>query len=238
MEEKLSRRTRVDEKRKLRKGFLFMGGSVLLMALLVFFGASAAASFALVVGNLKGQKPAPSAEDKTAPGRPQLDTIANFVKEPVVTASGRAEAGSEVRVYNNEEVAEETTAQENTSFSTRLTLVPGENYIYVTVTDASGNVSEKSNTFTVIYDTEVPTIEIEVPGDGQSFSDTDRTILIKGKTEAGSKLTVNERVAVVDPSGNFTLKYTLAEGENQLLFRAQDGAQNSADKTITVSYTP
>ena len=97
-------------------------------------------------------------------------------------------------------------------------------------TDTSGNKSFDSKKLTIVYDIEPPEIEITSPQNEQSFSGTaNKQINIEGKTDAGVKVTINERIAIVNSDGNFRLSTTLADGDNEFTVLAEDEAGNSSE---------
>ncbi|MBI2268324.1 MAG: hypothetical protein HYU80_02615 [Candidatus Blackburnbacteria bacterium] len=233
-----SRRLRVEEKRKTRKAYLLITLSGLLLVGFVFFGTNSLAQLTSLMGNSNGNSKSQSQEDKTPPARPNMDTLPHNTQTDKLIVTGKAEVGSRLKLYKNEEVVREATILDDSKFSLEIKLSKGKNIIWVTATDASGNESEKIPQ-TVFFDLEPPKLEISSPSDGESFGGTDEeTLTINGTTEPEAKVTVNDRIAAVDGTGNFTVKYTLSEGQNELLFVAIDPAENKTEKTIKVLYTP
>ncbi len=67
------------------------------------------------------------------------------VTSSTITVKGKTGAKAEVAVNDAE-----TTADANGNFSVQVTLDEGENFLYIVVNDADGNVTEKE--LTIIYD--------------------------------------------------------------------------------------
>lgn len=219
-----------------RKAVLLISLSIALFLVLIFFGIPTLARFAAFVGELGSSSEPILLEDKTPPAPPFIETLPTHSNKQKLTLNGNSEAGSTLKIFKHGENVKETLVDDSTSFSLEISLEIGENNIRATATDKAGNESDSSRTQTVIYDKEPPVLEIGKPQNGESFFGA-RTITVEGKTEADARLTVNERVAIVDPEGNFSLVFTLSEGENLITVKAVDQAENEIEKTITVNYS-
>jgi hypothetical protein len=233
----LSRYERIQEKRQKRQGIFLILISALLITSVFIFGIPNLAYLASFIRSLKGEQPT-NIEDKTPPGPPQLNALPRYVKDQSITITGNSEIPSTLKVYRNGEVIKQLEIKDTTEYSTTIPLLSGQNAIWTTATDPAGNESPASSIVYVTYDIEPPKIEVETPKDGEKFGQGRKNIEIKGKTEPGSRLTVNGRIANVDIEGNFFIKYMLSEGENKLVFEAKDEADNKSEKTITVVYSP
>jgi len=230
-----SRRLSVDNKRKTRQGlmlFLLSGG---LLFFLLYMGINGAATLTLLADRFRKEEVV-STEDKTPPTRPSLVDFPKVTREPEITIKGYSEAGTSVGIYRNDKLITEVQVGEDSKFSAKITLEKGENIIAFIARDKAGNDSEKYDGNVVIFDNEPPFIEVTSPVDGQEVAE--KVLVIEGKTEGGSKITANERIGTVDADGNFTIKYTLAEGENSILLVAIDRGENKTEKTLTVKYSP
>jgi hypothetical protein len=60
---------------------------------------------------------------------------------------------------------------------------------------------------------------------------------VEGITDA-ERVTVNDRIAVIDGNGKFSLIVSLNEGKNDLVVQATDQAGNKTETTMSVTYTP
>jgi cobalamin biosynthesis Mg chelatase CobN len=60
--------------------------------------------------------------------------------------------------------------------------------------------------------------------------------LVEGKSEAGSKVTVNGEPATVSANGSFSAEVSLKAGGNKVTVQATDTAGNTASKTVEVTY--
>lgn len=234
----ISRRSRVHEKHLTRKGFLLLLTSVGLLFLLLFFGIPLLAKFAAFVSELKNSSTPIAQEDKTPPTSPSLDPLPQFVREPRVTVNGRAEAGSTLKLFVNDTKVKEILIGETSTFSAEITLEKGSNRVITRATDSFGNEGEFSGSQTIVYDIDPPVMTVEKPSDGETFYGSQKIVEVAGITEPNVKITINERVVVVDSEGKFSQRVSLSEGENNLNIVAIDEAENKTEKTITVTYSP
>lgn len=234
----ISRRSRIQEKRLTRKGLSFLLLSGILLVILLIFGIPTLARFSAFINDFKGSSTITSSEDKTPPGPPTLDSLPQYIKENKLTVAGRAEAGTTLAVYRNEEKVKELLIGDTSKFSTEIHLMPGENGIWGTSTDAAGNEGAASSTYKVTYDIEPPKLLLNKPSPGENFYGDQKTITIEGETELDAGVMINNRLAIVDSEGKFSQKITLSEGENKLTIVATDQAENKTEQTITVTYTP
>lgn len=78
------------------------------------------------------------------------------------------------------------------------------------------------------------TFTLTSPNDGTHFKTA--AISIKGKTVAKADVFVNEVDGKADNDGNFTISYTLEEGDNYLVIGANDEYGNFEEKEIIVYY--
>lgn len=106
-------------------------------------------------------------------------------------------------------------------FSAAFTLRPGLNTLTVVATDAAGN--RASQLRTVLLDNEIA-LSVSFPTDNLATNQV--TILVRGQTGTDVQLRLNEALVAVDADGNFSVTITLEEGQNELVFRAEDLAGN------------
>ena len=208
-----------------------------LLAVLIFLGIPLLSRFAIFVSELKGSSSPIAQEDKTPPAPPYINALPKFTKDNKIKVTGRAEAGSTLRLFQNSAQIKEFVVPETSSFDIEVKLLAGHNVLWATSTDNAGN-ENRSSTWDVLYDLEPPAVEVIAPADGASFFGDEKTIDVKGKTEATAQVSVNDRVAIVNSNGEFSLKLTLSEGENTITVAARDSAENKTEKVLKVTYSP
>jgi bacillopeptidase F len=104
--------------------------------------------------------------------------------------------------------------------------------------DVSGKESEFSNVLTVAFKSAPPSLNLDSPSDGQSFSKDQNTATVKGVTDPDVKVTVNGFWAITDSQGNFSYDLPLQNGDNKITVIATDMAGNKNEKDIKVTYSP
>ena len=200
--------------------------------------------------------------DTDAPVKPTIDaalddvgtvqgTLSNgsSTDDPTPTLSGKAEAGSTVKIYDQNGLLGEVTAKADGtwSFSPTAKLPEGEHRFHVTATDKAGNTSAASDDFVLNLDYTAPDaskVSItdvvddfgSVTGSVTSGGKTDdNTPLIKGTgAEAGNTITVynGDKVigtAKVQADGAWELQVTkaLPDGTYNLTVKETDSVGNT-----------
>ncbi|RYA57872.1 Ig-like domain-containing protein [Enterobacter cloacae complex sp. 4DZ3-28B] len=200
--------------------------------------------------------------DTDAPVKPTIDAALDDVgtvqgalangsttDDPTPTLSGKAEAGSTVKIYDQNGLLGEVTAKADGtwSFSPVAKLPEGEHRFHVTATDRAGNTSADSDDFVLTLDYTAPDaskVSItdvvddfgSVTGSVTSGGKTDdNTPLIKGTgAEAGNTITVynGDKVigtAKVQADGTWELQVTkaLPDGTYNLTVKETDSVGNT-----------
>lgn len=193
----------------------------------------------LAAANNNGATPVPVADNSvTNDSTPQL--------------SGTAEAGGLVTIYDGNTVIASVTADGDGAWSTTLPLLSqGAHALSVTVTDAAGNVSDRSGALNITVDTVAPaagTVNVTA-GDSDTpltsgATINDSTPALSGTTEANATVSVYDGTtllgtAIASGAGAWSFTpATLGEGSHALSVRVTDVAGNtgiaSAVTTVVV----
>lgn len=234
---RLSRLNRKEEARNMRRAFVFGFLTLFLVILLLFIGIPALIRLAVFLGEVK-KSPEPIQTGDVIPPPPvRFHSLPEATNSANLIISGFAEAGSTVEIFLDGEIPIKVLAENDGTFlSSSLVLTPGANEIYAVAVDESGNRSLESDRQTVSLDTEPPELVMSEPEDGATFSAPENRVTLKGKSETGITLRVNEKIVLVDPEGNFSYQLTLSEGENIIRVVATDHAGNSAEEEIKLNY--
>jgi cytoskeletal protein RodZ len=67
---------------------------------------------------------------------------------------------------------------------------------------------------------------------------TSSTVIVSGKTSPGAEVAINDTELRANGAGDFSTAISLDEGENPLIIVANDAEGNSAEKEISVTYSP
>ncbi|EOZ7585915.1 Ig-like domain-containing protein [Enterobacter hormaechei] len=214
--------------------------------------------------------------DTDAPVKPTIDAALDDVgsvqgnlanggttDDPTPTLSGKAEAGSTVKIYDQNGLLGEVTAKADGtwSFSPVAKLPEGEHRFHVTATDRAGNTSADSDDFVLTLDYTAPDAsklaitevydDVKTAGVIASGGETDdNRPLIKGTgAEPGNTITVynGDKVigtATVQADGTWSLEPTtpLPDGRYTLTAKETDGVGNvsgpSGEYIINVATVP
>ncbi len=214
--------------------------------------------------------------DTDAPVKPTIDVALDDVgtvqgalsngsstDDPTPTLSGKAEAGSTVKIYDQNGLLGEVTAKADGtwSFSPVAKLPEGEHRFHVTATDRAGNTSADSDDFVLTLDYTAPDAsklaitevydDVKTAGVVASGGETDdNRPLIKGTgAEPGNTITVynGDKVigtATVQADGTWSLEPTtpLPDGRYTLTAKETDGVGNvsgpSGEYIINVATVP
>lgn len=212
--------------------------TIITVVLFVVFGFGLLAKLAVFLGDLKkGGQPVES-NDQTPPIPPRFEPIPKATNQRNFDIKGSTEPGATVKIeFNGEE--NELLANNVGEFHYTASLDTGGNTITAYSEDSSGNKSVKTEEQSIVFDNTPPTLDVTKPEDGAGFYGTkQRQLVIEGKSEVDTQVSINGRHVLVDGTGAFTFLMTLSEGDNNLAVKSQDIAGNIAEKTLKVTYSP
>lgn len=236
--QRYSRLKRIEEGRNKRAIFLYIFLSILFVIFLLFLGPKFLGFFSGLVANINSDNQETIAGDMNPPIPPRFNALPKFTNATIIDVSGSSEPDSSVVIYL-EGNKHETVADAQGNFSTKIDLNKSENNIFARTVDLAGNESEKSEIYVVTFDDEKPEVEVTKPKEGENFyGNSQRQLTLEGKTDEGSKVTINDRVVIVDGSGNFRFPTTLGDGENSFNIKSTDQAGNQTELTVKVTFTP
>jgi len=224
------------EKRKIEKQtfyYLFFGVVILLLFIFLIMPNLIRLFFSIV------DKESTFVETDTVP--PQVPVLSSNPVEATFSASltlqGFAEPNSRVVFLLDSTEAAKVVVAEDGQFEYELSLADGPNELSIFGIDEAGNESLATRSYTIVRDSQAPPLELEEPKDGSVIElKKNRTVTIKGKTEAEAKVFINDRLVLADKEGNFSTNYYLAEGKNELKFVVIDKATNKTERNIEVEF--
>lgn len=234
-----SRLRKQEEAKALKQTLFFSGLTIGLIILFIFAGLPLLIRLSVFLGDLRGKTPISEEKkgDKIAPMAPRLNFLPEAVNKAQIEISGFSEGKSQVLIILNGEKIQDIKVKGSGEFtSKKISLKKGENEIKAYALDETGNKSSFTETIFIVYDDEEPVLEISQPQDGQVFSGSNNKAEIKGTTESGAKVYINEILAIVNLHGEFSKIINLVEGETQIKIKVEDKAGNTTEKEIKVSY--
>lgn len=210
--------------------------SVLLILGVVFFGIPLMARVSLVLDSLKGtSEPVQTENGVVLP--PRFIPTYEATNSAKITIEGYGNEGETIEIFVNGEKRDKVVVSKEGLFSFfEIKLNEGENTITAIATGVNGKKSPETDALLVIYKNTPPSLEIETPKDGDNFSGEKKEIIIKGKTDTGTKVYINDRMAIMEEEGKFEFNYSLSEGENILKIYAIDEAGNKKELEIKCNY--
>ncbi|MFH1601895.1 MAG: Ig-like domain-containing protein [Candidatus Shapirobacteria bacterium] len=205
---------------------ILLGGIPLLMGL------------ANLLGNINNSDQEITQEDTVPPVPPTFFAVTEATNSAILKLSGSSEPESKVEIYLNNNLLLATQADEQGLFSVeKVTLEKGTNTLTAKALDASENQSQNSEEAKIVFDDQPPQLEITAPEDKSTVYS--QTVEVKGISESENiKITVNDRLVVIEKEGEFTYPYELSQGENKITVVAEDLAGNQTEKELTVNYQP
>lgn len=155
----------------------------------------------------------------------EIEPIPKFVNKPQLTISGVTDIGARVLI-NDEEVEVESDGK----FEYEIILLEGLNSIVVRA--EKGSLSRVKR-ISVTLDSIPPVLKVTVPDNVK-----DRVFEVKGTTELGVTLTINNEPVIVNPDGTFSMVLNIPEGEKELPVevKAVDQAGNITTYSKVVKY--
>jgi hypothetical protein len=232
------KRSRLERKKEeqITKKTVFLGFlTVLVFILIIIFGLPFLINFSIFLGNSKSNKEVTN-ENVLPPLAPRLIVPFEATNSSKIRIDGFAESGSVVELLKNSESVSKMEVTENGDFSFEdIELSDGENnFSAVAIKDKNGS-SEISKELVVVFDNKAPELVITNPSEDSLAVDSADFDII-GKSEKGVSILVNNRVAMVDNSGNFKIKMQLNAGKNDIEVVVKDSALNETRKKISITY--
>ena len=168
---------------------------------------------------------------------PTLDPMATATNSAKINVSGYSISDAAIIVVvNGEESTKIPTDKDGKFNSNEISLKEGENKINAFVV-RKDQESSPSATFIVIYKKSNPKIEISSPENGARIRQDNRDITISGTTDPGNRMTINDRLVIVQNDGSFNFKVTLTDGDNAIQLQAIDEAGNITGQELKVNFS-
>jgi hypothetical protein len=170
-------------------------------------------------------------------------TPPTFFDVPTATNSntlnikGYAPSGATVVLFvNGPEKARTLVGGDGQFLFENVALIDGRNTFFAKTTDETGNESEKSEVKTVVVDNKKPEITIDQPKDGDTIKNLDKRVLVTGSVSEKSKITVNDKLAVLKPDLSFEYLLGVSSGEVEIKVKAVDEAGNEKTESVKITY--
>jgi glucodextranase-like protein len=183
----------------------------------------------------RGSIDLPAGGSSSIGAAPIADSLPAYTHEPQLQLTGKVpsfavQEGHSLQVVLNGAVVTTTPLDPSGAFSATLALKDGTNSIGVALVADRDVVAASS--YTVVLDRTPPTMTVARPTEGSTVDA--QNIVVAGKTEPGSTITVNGRIVVVTPEGEFTDSFSATQGSVPVTVIARDRAGNETTQKLTV----
>lgn len=230
---RLSRRLESKTKHSI---FLSLFGIVVIIVLIVKFGIPALANASFFLFHQSDTQDTAQKKGTVFVAPPELDALPTATNSAAMNISGTAQEKQRVNLYINGELIDRMDVQGDKTFLFKdVTLKDGDNFIQTKAVE-NKHESDFSNSYTISFSKKAPSLSIDSPSDKQTFGKDDKFAAVKGKTDAGNKVTVNDFWAIVNNDGTYSYNLPLHGGDNKITVKATDDANNTTQKDITVTY--
>lgn len=233
-----SRLNRNLEKRTKKRLYLSVLGIIVVLFLLVKFGIPGLINFSLFLANGKDAQLAQKANNQSIILPPTLIQSFSATNSAQINVNGSGAPKQQIELFVNNNLTDTTSTKDDGSFSfDNITITSGGNTIKAKA-KADNKESDFSNTLSITFANKAPSLSIDSPSDGQTFSGgSQQDVTIKGKTDNGDiRVTVNGFWAISDSNGNYSYSLHLQSGDNHINVVAQDQAGNQTQKSITIHF--
>jgi bacillopeptidase F len=228
-----SRLSRNIEKKSEKRLILSIVGIIAVLFLLVRYGVPSLIGFSDFLANTKGSQD--TTKSNSIVGVPIFTTSFTATNSAAISLDGNAAPKEKINLYVNDNLTDSVDTKDDGTFSFKnVSLKLGNNDLKAKAIK-NKDESEFSDTLSIQYKTSQPGLLIEEPSDGQNFPKETTSVNVKGKTDPGVKVTINDFWALDDQDGNYSYNLTLQSGDNQIKVVAVDDAGNKTEKDIKVT---
>lgn len=232
-----SRLAATHQKRLMKQTFMFTSGGILVIIAFAVIGIPLFSKI-LAVTN----KPISTATATPPPiiTSPILTSPFTATNSATITLTGKAQTGLTVLLGQNGSIEKKTNPKDDGSYEFQdVSLQSGENMFQAYAEDSQGNRSDGSSQITVTYQTDAPKLDISEPANNSTITQRKQSVVsVKGKTEGGNKIYINDQFIFVSTDGSFSGSVQLQDGDNTIKVRAVNTAGNETASEILVHYLP
>ena len=234
---KTSRLARVEEKSAKRIIVWSLSGMLLLVILGGVFGLPMLVRMSVFIDSMRGAAPTPKPK-LTIMTTPELDPLPEATNSATTTISGVSDPTIELTlIVNNDPIGKTTTSDTGRFTFKNVALADGSNSIRVKRKAQSPDQKDILTDAVLIERRSTkPKLEIESPEDNKTYSGDTNKVLVKGVTDDGNSVTINDHRVIVQLRGVFQYEYPLSEGETTLKILATDEAGNTTLIERKVTY--
>ncbi len=212
-------------------------GIAIVLFVLVKFGIPVLANITGFLSGLQKTNTSSNGQNNKFVLVPILDPLPRATNSSEFIVTGEAVSGQTISIFVNNTLSDSRDIDDDDKFSFKVFLEPGSNKIKIQAVQ-NNDKSDFSDEEIILYINKPPTLDISSPNDGQHFEKDQSTLQVKGATDTGVKITVNDFWAVIDENNNFSYTLSLQNGDNNIKIVATDEAGSRTEKEVKVTYSP
>ncbi len=174
------------------------------------------------------------------PQRPFLEQPFTATSSATVSLKGTAQADSKVILLKNGVADSDTKASGDGNFTfENISLDSGNNTFAAVVEDDSEKRSNPSASVQIAYVKDGPKLEISEPANETTITQQKQNpIRIKGKTDPGSRVFINDKLQFIAQDGSFNGQFQLSQGDNTVTVKAINAAQVETVQELLLRFSP
>ncbi len=234
-----SRLSKAQESKSRKQLFLSIAGIIVILFLLVKFGIPMLINFSLFLAGIKnGNSTSQDNNSSTIILPPVLNPTFTATNSAKISVSGTSVAHQSIQLFLNDDLVDSVDTKNDGTFTfDNVVLNQGQNILKAKA-KTDNKLSEFSVPLNITYGNKAPTLTIDSPQNGQTFSKDNRTVNVSGKTDPDVRVTVNDFWAIVDNNGNYSYSLQLQNGDNTIKVLASTPSGNKSEQDIHVTYNP
>lgn len=235
-----SHRIRSEEKKVVRKIILTLSILFGIIIISLYVGLPLLARVIILLASVGGGKS--TTTNSTAFSEilfpPTFNPFYEATNSAKIILSGFTQPDTTVKIIINDTKEIKVNPEKGGEFIIKnITLKEGSNTI-VAYTLKDNKTSESTSPLTITYKKEPPKLEITAPRDGDKYEGDEKETTITGETDPENKVTVNDRMVIVNYAGKFSYTTSLSNGNNEYKIVSKDNAGNITTQELTISYSP
>lgn len=232
-----SRLANHDRRTLLRQTIFFSAGSVALVIAFLFVILPAFIKF-LAFRNLSSKIAV--TDDAVLATRPSLSSPYEATSSSSITLTGRSQGDRKIILLQNGVPGPETSANDEGDFSfENVSLESGSNTFTAVSENEKGERGNPSSPVNISYVKDAPKLEISEPANDATISQRKQNpVVIKGKTDPGNRIYINEKLQFVSSDGSFSGQFQLTEGDNTITVKAVNPASIETIQELSVRFQP
>ncbi len=229
-----SRLVKYERRQALRSALLYIVLTAAILFGLTRFGTQIVTS---VTGLITSTKDVQQQSNSSLVAPAQINSLPEITNQKIITIQGAAPSGLTVRLTLNGQ-KQDIVSNAQGVWATAFSLNEGENNMKAQVVDLQGNTSQEVSAV-VTLDTTAPTLSISAPEDNSiKNGKKEQSVSIEGTTDQDSTVRINDRIAIVSGNGQFSIQFTLNDGDNEFTVIATDRAGNTTQDQRHITYNP